>query len=161
MKIRSVQPLVFGVGLLALGACMTPAPAAADRTSDNSVPVGVDLGPSTRVPSRVAMADATSATRRTDMARAPSSNIQPAHNGTNDAHAIGVVNRVDSTQHKINLTHEPIQALGWPSMTMDFAVAPSVDLSALKPGARVDVTLEKGKGGMYEIQSVQPVGARR
>jgi Cu/Ag efflux protein CusF len=46
-------------------------------------------------------------------------------------------------------------------MTMDFAVAPSVDLSRIKPGSRVNVSLEKGQGGMYEVQSVQPAGGAR
>jgi Cu(I)/Ag(I) efflux system protein CusF len=161
MTMHSVRPLMFGITLLALGACMNPAPAAADRTPGDSTPVGVDLGPSTRVPSRIAMSNAASAMRRTDKDRATSANVRLAHDGKSDAHAVGVVNGVDPARHKINLTHEPIPALGWPSMTMDFAVAPSVNLSALNPGMRVNVTLEKGKGGMYEIQSVQPVGAGR
>jgi Cu/Ag efflux protein CusF len=92
--------------------------------------------------------------------RPSADSIQLAHDGHADAHAVGVVNAVDPSQHKINLTHEPIPALGWPSMTMDFPVAASVDLSGVKPGARVDFILEKGKGGMYEIQSVRPAGAR-
>jgi Cu/Ag efflux protein CusF len=47
-------------------------------------------------------------------------------------------------------------------MTMEFPVAPSVDLTRIKPGNRVDFTLEKkGDGGMYEIQSVQPAGGGR
>jgi Cu/Ag efflux protein CusF len=43
-------------------------------------------------------------------------------------------------------------------MTMDFAVAPSVDLSHVKSGSRVDFSLQKGKGGMYEIDMLQPAG---
>ena len=45
-------------------------------------------------------------------------------------------------------------------MTMDFAVAPSVNLNALKPGMRVDFTVEQGASGMYEIQAVTPAGGR-
>jgi Cu/Ag efflux protein CusF len=83
-------------------------------------------------------------------------NIQPAHDGGGDAHATGTVNAVDPAQHKINLSHQPIPSLGWPAMTMDFPVAPSVDLSRIKPGSRVSFSLEKGKDGMYQVQSVQP-----
>ena len=44
---------------------------------------------------------------------------------------------------------------------MDFAVAPAVDLRTLKPGIRVDFTIEKGEGGIYEIQSLKPAGGGR
>jgi Cu/Ag efflux protein CusF len=46
-------------------------------------------------------------------------------------------------------------------MTMDFAVAPSVDLQTVKPGTRVNFTLEHGEGGMYVIQSMKPRGGGR
>src|ERR1700724_637766 len=36
------------------------------------------------------------------------------------------------------------------AMTMDFPVAASVDLKAIKPGTRVNFSIEKGQGGMYE-----------
>ena len=62
----------------------------------------------------------------------------PASVGTQ---AVGKVNSVDAVNRTINLTHKPISALGWPSMTMDFKVAPLVDLGALKPGEAVTFTL--------------------
>jgi len=43
-------------------------------------------------------------------------------------------------------------------MTVDFAVAPSVDLRAVKPGTRINFTIERGEGGMYVIQSIKPAG---
>ena len=46
-------------------------------------------------------------------------------------------------------------------MTMDFAVAPSVDLRVVKPGTLIKFTIEQGEGGMYVIQSIMPAGARR
>jgi Cu/Ag efflux protein CusF len=46
-------------------------------------------------------------------------------------------------------------------MTMKFAVAPSVDLNAAKPGSRVAFSLRKGKTGFYEVQSLQPAGGGR
>lgn len=87
--------------------------------------------------------------------------MQRVHDGNNDAHASGTVNSIDTAQHKINLSHGPIPAIGWPAMTMDFGVAPSVDLNRVKPGSHVNVSLEKGKDGMYQIQSVEPAGAGR
>jgi Cu(I)/Ag(I) efflux system periplasmic protein CusF len=64
-------------------------------------------------------------------------------------------------RRKVNMSHQPLPALGWPAMTMDFDVAPSVDLSRIKPGSRVNFSLEKDKGGMYQIQSIEPANGRR
>ncbi len=69
----------------------------------------------------------------------------------------GVVNSVDATGHKVNVSHEPIPSLGWPAMKMDFAVAPSVDLKSVKAGTQVEFTVGKNKEGLPEIQAIQPV----
>ena len=71
--------------------------------------------------------------------------------------ALGTVNSVDAAQRKINLSHEPIPAIKWPAMKMDFTVAPSVDLSQVKPGAKVQFTLTPGAGGTYTVESLRPV----
>ena len=78
----------------------------------------------------------------------------------NDAHGTGTVNSVDPAQHKVNLSHNPIPEIGWPAMTMEFPVAPSVDLKAIKPGTRVNFTIEQQPGGMYEIQRDHAGGRR-
>ena len=65
------------------------------------------------------------------------------------------------TGDQIAIAHGPISGIGWPAMTMDFPVAPSVDLKAIKPGTRVNFTIEKGQGGMYEIKAITPVGGGR
>jgi Cu/Ag efflux protein CusF len=156
------RPLVFAsVILLALPACAATMPA--PTATEAATPVAVDLGPSSRVPrTRTAMAGAGHEDRRKGMSSALSGKAQLVHEGGGDAHATGTVNAVDPAQHKINLSHGAISALGWPAMTMEFPVAPSVDLTRIKPGNRVDFTLEKkGDGGMYEIQSVQPAGGGR
>lgn len=72
----------------------------------------------------------------------------------------GKVNAVDAAKRKLNLTHKPIAALGWPTMTMDFAVAPSVDLKGLEKGAQVDFTMAKNAAGTFEIRSVTPAGGK-
>jgi Cu(I)/Ag(I) efflux system periplasmic protein CusF len=72
----------------------------------------------------------------------------------------GTINSVDAANHKIGLSHNPIPAIGWPAMTMEFAVAPSVDLKSVKPGTRVDFAMQRGGDGMYVIQSVKPAGGQ-
>ena len=61
----------------------------------------------------------------------------------------------------MNLTHGPIPAIGWPPMTMDFPVAPGVDLSKAAVGGRVTVRIGKDKAGMYEIKAILPPGQAR
>jgi Cu/Ag efflux protein CusF len=83
--------------------------------------------------------------------------VHGGHGGA-AAQATGTVNAVDLAQHKVNLSHGPIKALGWPAMTMDFPVGPDVDLAAVKPGMRVNLTLIRGSSGMV-VDSVGPAGS--
>jgi Cu/Ag efflux protein CusF len=69
--------------------------------------------------------------------------MQMAHEGHNDAHGTGTVNSVDPAQHKVNVSHSPIPEIGWPAMTTEFPVAPTVDLKAIRPGTRVNFTIEQ------------------
>jgi len=66
----------------------------------------------------------------------------------------GVVNAVMADKNKINMSHEPIEALNWPDMTMDFDVSSEIDLSGFKPGDQVMFELKEGKSG-YVITSMQ------
>jgi Cu/Ag efflux protein CusF len=84
---------------------------------------------------------------------------QMAHAGHAHAQATGTVNSVDAAAHKLNVSHGPIPTIGWPAMTMDFVVAPSVDLRGIQPGNRINFTIEQGDDGMYVIQSITPAGA--
>lgn len=68
----------------------------------------------------------------------------------------GQINSIDAGARKVNMTHGPVAALKWPGMTMDFPVAPGVDMGALKPGGKVGFTLTKGADGSYAIDSVKP-----
>ena len=87
---------------------------------------------------------------------ASSSPLHLVHQGHDHIHVTGTVNSVDAAGRKVNLSHGPIPQIGWPAMTMDFAVAPSVDLKAVTPGMRVDFTLEKGPDGMFQVETLTP-----
>lgn len=68
--------------------------------------------------------------------------------------AVGVVNSVDESGRSVNLSHEPIAALSWPSMTMDMKVSESVDLSQVPVGSPVNVTLSRGDDGIYMVDDI-------
>ena len=55
----------------------------------------------------------------------------------------GVVKAIMADEGKINLQHDPIDALGWPSMTMDFVLDDGVDVSALAVDEEVMFQLEE------------------
>jgi Cu/Ag efflux protein CusF len=155
------RPLVMGLLPIALIACMSPGPTVAEEGT--AVPVGVDLGgsgpvtgsPPPQSPTRIIQVGSEAATAQ------HSGEIQVAHGGHIDAHGTGTVNSVDPAQHKVNLSHQPIPEIGWPPMTMEFPVAPSVDLNAIKPGTRVNFTIEKQPSGTYEIKAITPAGGGR
>ncbi len=73
------------------------------------------------------------------------------------AAGVGTVNSVNAAERKLNLSHEPIPAIKWPSMTMDFPAASSVDLSQVKPGAKVRFNLIRGANGTYTVDSISPM----
>jgi Cu(I)/Ag(I) efflux system protein CusF len=145
MIARLYRLLVMGLLPITLIACINSGPTVAEEGA--TVPLGIDLGGSGPVSASLQPQHGTE--------------TQMAHAGHNDAHGTGTVNSVDPAQHKVNLSHDPIPEIGWPAMTMEFPVKPAVDLKALKPGTRVNFTIEKGPGGMYEIQAITPaVGSR-
>ncbi len=66
----------------------------------------------------------------------------------------GEVKAVMADHGMLTLEHEPIEALGWPAMTMDFVTAKGVDLSGLEPGDRVAFTLKKD-GDRFVITAIR------
>ncbi len=154
-----LRPLLLGLCPIVLLGCMRPEPAVAVETSDSPV-LGIDLG-SSAARSPLGSTPTAAHPAMAGMPNPAPAGVQMAHEGHDDAHATGTVNAVDVAQKKINISHGPISKIGWPAMTMEFAVAPTVDLTSVQPGSRVDFTLEKGKDGMYEVQSVQPAGTSR
>lgn len=73
-----------------------------------------------------------------------------------EAEAKGTINSVDAEGGKINITHEPVEAIGWPKMTMDLPVTRRVDLSAVKLGAPVTFKLKKGRDNQFRITEITP-----
>ena len=65
----------------------------------------------------------------------------------------GILREIMPDANKVNMTHDPIPALKWPDMTMDFKVRPDVKLDSFKPDDRVMFELEQGEEG-YVIKSM-------
>jgi Cu(I)/Ag(I) efflux system membrane fusion protein len=63
----------------------------------------------------------------------------------------GRVEEIDATGRRVRIAHGPIEALGWPSMTMVFSVRPGVDLGIMQVGQNVRFALEQAQAGEYEL----------
>jgi len=55
----------------------------------------------------------------------------------------GTINTIDPATGMANITHGPMMEIGMPGMTMDFAIDPSVDVSALPTDAEVTLLLSR------------------
>lgn len=91
--------------------------------------VGCDRAPEPAAPAADAPAPAA-------VEPAPPATPPPAPAQTRRATATGVVESIDTTARTITVAHGPVDALGWPGMTMAFQ-APNTDLSTLKAGDNV------------------------
>lgn len=67
----------------------------------------------------------------------------------------GKVNSVDAAKHSINITHDPIKALGWPKMKMEFTVDSSIDLSGYQAGDAVTFSLKSKGTDDYDVVSLK------
>lgn len=70
--------------------------------------------------------------------------------------AQSVMNKIDLQHKKINLTHGPIKSLGWPSMTMDFAVRDAAILQGITMGQKVAFEVVKESQGKYFVTRIAP-----
>jgi Cu(I)/Ag(I) efflux system membrane fusion protein len=87
---------------------------------------------------------------RLDAADAGAANAQPIWTEA-------TVNAPPTPQRTVNLSHPPIAAIGWPAMTMDFAIDPAVPVGDLAPGQHRRVGLAKNPDGTYRVIAVQPI----
>ncbi len=66
------------------------------------------------------------------------------------------INAVDAGTRTLNVTHGPIPVLGWPAMTMDFALAEGVNVDALAGGMTVLLGIGRDAAGTYIAARVTP-----
>ena len=71
----------------------------------------------------------------------------------------GVLKALMPDQSKLNMQHDPIPAVGWPAMTMDFELAPGASLEGLAPGDAVEFEMS-GRDDGFRILSLRPIQSR-
>jgi Cu(I)/Ag(I) efflux system periplasmic protein CusF len=90
----------------------------------------------------------------------------PAEEAHDDHHAAdqagpavkmhGVVNSINTSAGRVNITHDPVPELKWPTMKMNFKAQDPAMLSELKPGMTVDFEIQK-MGNQYLVTRITPV----
>ena len=70
--------------------------------------------------------------------------------------ATGTVKSVDAAKGKVVIDHDPIPALKWPRMVMDFQLADKAMVSKVKAGDKVKFELKEGAQGVYLITAIAP-----
>ena len=76
------------------------------------------------------------------------------HAATHEISGIGTIVSTNASAGSVILKHEPIPALGWPKMTMQFKVKNKSQLDKLKKGDKVAFQLEQS-GQEYVISNIQ------
>ena len=70
--------------------------------------------------------------------------------------ATGTVKSVDAAAGKLVIAHDPIPALKWPAMVMDFRLADKAMADKVKAGDQVKFEMKAGDQGAYVITAIEP-----
>jgi len=80
---------------------------------------------------------------------------EPRKTATTVGHqAQGILETINS-DGTVSITHEPIASLGWPAMTMDFALANSALAAGIQPGSTVIFEIIERKAGEWVITQLK------
>lgn len=103
------------------------------------------------------------ASLKASIARMSSTNDSISNDGMTDMKAdmvkskkimgTGILKELMPSKNKVNMAHDPIPAIDWPSMVMDFDIKENVSLKGLNKDDKVEFELEKGENG-YVIKSI-------
>ena len=98
-------------------------------------------------------ADSTPDTEMSQMAESEA-HTEPDDSETQTAWVAGEIKSVTPESRVVSAYHDPIPDWQWPSMTMNFFVADSLDISQLQAGTELHMELGARDDGQYEIHSV-------
>ena len=74
--------------------------------------------------------------------------------------AVGRLDAVDAKANSITVTHQPIPALKWPSMTMDFNLAAPGLIKGFAPGTPIRFEFEQRGPGEFVITRIEANGSQ-
>ncbi|WP_441256996.1 efflux RND transporter periplasmic adaptor subunit [Vibrio sp. Vf1514] len=65
--------------------------------------------------------------------------------------AKGEVTDVMEKTRMLTISHQPVAALNWPGMTMNFTLASDINVAPFKRGQAIEFALKKGDDGQYQV----------
>ena len=92
---------------------------------------------------------------RLDTSSNTSSTKQATAEADTSIESKGIIKALNASTYSLILQHEPIPALNWPDMTMDFAVDKNIDLNLFKIGDHVQFYLKKDKENNFVITEMK------
>jgi membrane fusion protein, copper/silver efflux system len=87
----------------------------------------------------------------------PAPGAPPAAVEEHEVRVEGRIESIDIENRSVVISHEPVEALGWPAMTMNFRVDDPNVVTAVREGQRVRFFFEEGPPGSYVVTDIQPV----
>jgi Cu(I)/Ag(I) efflux system protein CusF len=87
-------------------------------------------------------------------AQAPDAALAAHPPTSRTAKGVGVVTEINADEAVVTLKHEPIPALGWPTMTMPFHLASPDLLKGLKVGQKIAFDTKEAEG-LPEITAIR------
>ena len=66
--------------------------------------------------------------------------------GLAEYRATGTLNSINEAEGTVNISHGPVDAIGWPAMTMDFRLADPESIAVLSPGQEIDFSFNTKDG---------------
>lgn len=103
-------------------------------------------------------ADRTEASPESVMAEAtPMAADEPTPSEAAPIVVTGTIKAVDAATRLATISHEPIMEVGMPSMTMQFAIEPSLDPAALPVGVESTLTFARPDGMTMTLREVTPL----
>lgn len=88
--------------------------------------------------------------------------VSPGDTAKGASHkAEGTLKAIDAAAGTVSVSHDPVASLGWPAMTMDFALANPSLVATLKPGSPIAFEFVERKPGEWVIYKLEAKGAAR
>jgi len=83
---------------------------------------------------------------------------EPAAAAARAYQAAGTLDAIDTAAGSVTVSHEPIPALKWPAMTMDFNLGSPEVVKGVAPGTAIRFEFEERGPGEFAITRIEPAG---
>lgn len=80
--------------------------------------------------------------------------MEDGDNSTERAFAQGIIEAIDADTRQLSIHHQAVEAWNWPTMLMEFKLAPSVSLDGLAPQQEIKFCIERFVDGRWQIGEI-------